>query len=400
MAIAFARMEFIKRSKGKNAVCKAAYIERCTLEFEGTKFQAPEVYSWAKLEKPLFSNIYLPDHVDPSFKDVETLWNAVEKFEKRKDSQVGLEIVLALPDDKAISLEDKICLIERFINTHIISKGYGVHVVIHPPDKKHGRFSENSGELEKVDHNWHCHLFITSRTFDITGKTFSSIKINDLVPSLRGATHFASNGIQWGKVWAHIQNDFFEEKGLNLRVDYEGVIPQDHLGPVRMRGREAYASLDKQEEKKLMNEELSKNPLRVLERLTSTRSVFSVEDVENYFRKHLSEKELPDVRQAFWNCKEIVELHQKEEVKKTSSELPKKFSTVTIVEEEKKIMRLADRIQSRPALKYSVSVPLERFKQGLNHEQKVAFDFAISKSSLSCIEGHAGTGKELSSCGS
>lgn len=33
MAIAFARLQLVKRSTGKNAVCKAAYIGRCSLEF-------------------------------------------------------------------------------------------------------------------------------------------------------------------------------------------------------------------------------------------------------------------------------------------------------------------------------------------------------------------------------
>lgn len=389
MALAFARMEFVKRSQGKNAVCKAAYIERCRLEFDGTKFQLPAVYSWAELEKPIFSHVYLPEHVDASYKDIKTLWNAVERFEKRKDSQVGLEIVLALPDDQCVSLNDKIILVERFVNTYLTSKGYVVQVAIHPPDKIHGRKSEVSGSLEKTDHNWHCHLFITPRTFDKSGKAFSSTKIADLFPNVRGASHFAFNGVHWGKVWAQLQNDFFEEKGLNLRVDPEAVVSQEHLGAVRLRGRKIYAKLEQQEERHLRNQDACKDPERILEKLTSTSSVFTVEDVENYFRKHASEKEVQDVFQAFWLSKEIVELYSLHP--KESGESTRKFSTVTVIEEEKKIMRLASRIQERQALKSKIL--LSQFKKSLNAEQQIAFDAVVSKSSLSCIEGHAGTGK-------
>ena len=402
MAIAFARMEFVKRSAGKNVVCKAAYIDRCKLEFEGTNFQSPQTYSWAELEKPVFRNIYLPIHVDPSYKDAKTLWNAVEKFEKRKDSQVGLEIVLALPDDKSISIEDKICLIERFIEMHITSKGYAAHAVIHPPDKKHGRFSEISGLLEKADHNWHCHILITPRTFSEDGKTFNSKKLDHLFPTLRGATHFAFNGINWGKIWAQIQNDYFEEKGLNLRVDPPGIIPQEHNGPDRMRGKKIYAQLARGEEITLMNQELCKDPSLVLKMLTSTQSIFTFEDVENYFRKHAPETDINQLRDAFWKCQEIVELFpsqnlQPSHLPQTSQNSPpsntKKFSTHNIVEEEKKIMRLAGRIQERPALPTSSFTDPEPFKKQLNEEQQRAFDTVISKSSLTCIEGHAGTGK-------
>lgn len=338
MAIAFARMEFVKRSTGKNVVRKAAYIDRSTLEFEGTKFQSSQTFSWENKEKPAFRNIYLPKHVDHCYKDAKTLWNAVEKFENRKDSQVAIEIVLALPDDKSVSLEDKICLIERFVESNLTTKGYGVHASIHAPDKSHGRVSEQSGELEEAaNHNWHCHLLITPRTFDDTGKTFLSKKIDHLFPSLRGASHFAFDGIKWGKVWTQVQNDFFEEKGLDLRVDFERIISQEHLGPVRMRGRKIYDKLEQEEIKTLENQGLCKNPALVLEKLTSTQSIFTIEDVNNFFHKHGSENEIECLLEEFWKNKEIVELYEtSSDTESQPPEEKRKFSTTVVIEEEKK----------------------------------------------------------------
>lgn len=388
MAIAFARLEFVRRTNGKNAVCKAAYLERSSLKFEGTTFGTAQVFDFSHLEKPVFSKVYLPGHVDAKFNDIKTLWNAVEKFEKRKDSQVGMDFVLALPDDKSISLEDKRHLMEKFLHEYFIDKWYGVHAVIHQPDKKNSRVSEENGKLEKVDHNWHCHIFVTPRTFNEAGDNFSPKKLFDLLPSIRGASHYAIDAMKWGKIWTQIQNDFFEEKGLNLRVDHEGVVSQEHLGPVRMRGSKIYSVLEKQDQKIAMNQKLSMDASRVLEKLTEMKSVFTVEDAENYFRKHVSENDLEEVRKNFWKSPEIIELFKNGESQETA-----KFSTVAVIEEEKKMMRLADRIQDRAAFKNQALSSAEEFKRGLNEEQKVAFDGIVSGQALSCIEGHAGTGK-------
>ena len=37
------------------------------------------------------------------------------------------------------------------------------------------------------------------------------------------------------EAWTKIQNDYFQEKGWNLRVDEKGIVGQMHLGPVRLR---------------------------------------------------------------------------------------------------------------------------------------------------------------------
>lgn len=393
MAIAFVRVKVVKRSQSKNIVCKAAYIDRCELIFEGTSFQLSEVYDFSYHGKTAFREVYLPSHVDEKFKDCQVLWNAVEKFEKRKDSQVGQEFLIALPDDNCITIEDRIYLVEKFIQTHIVSKGYAAHAAIHQPDKRNIRISEDTEKKEIIENNWHCHILVPPRIFNETGNDFSKKKVMDLFPIIR--KHCAVDGVKnWGKMWAQMQNDYFEEKGLNLRVDPEGIVSQIHLGPVRMRSRGIYTDLEQQDQNVAMNQILSKNSSSVLEKLTSTKSIFTFADAEAYFRKHVPENEIPEVRESFWKNEEIVELF-----KRGNNEFPKneqlcqKFTTLTVIEEEKKIIRLADRIQSRSALKFKRSISSEEYKKGLNQEQRIAFDGVISGSSLSCIEGHAGTGK-------
>ena len=102
MAIPFVCIEYVKRSAGKTICLKSAYIGRMRIEFEGNKVLQADIYDWSHREKPLYHAILLPDHADKSFLDPQKLWNAVEKFETRKDAQVGIDVVLALPDDAVI----------------------------------------------------------------------------------------------------------------------------------------------------------------------------------------------------------------------------------------------------------------------------------------------------------
>lgn len=403
MAIGFGKLEFVTRLKTidvvsksgeliqksvrRNIVCKAAYLERGELKFEGTSFQEPESYSFSHLEKSVYNKVYLPSHVDERFYNTEILWNAVEKFEKRKDSQVGMDFVLALPDDPEISLEDKIILAERLLKSHFVSKGYGVQMAIHAPHRR-GIFSE-TGELEEVDHNWHCHLLMTPRTFNETGNNFSPIKLREVVvPSLRGKAHHAIEATRWDKVWTKIQNDFFEEKGLELRVDFAGIETQKHLGPVRMRGSKIYSELEKHDQKIALNQMLSREPTNILEKLTENKNIFTTDELEQFLQKHVKGEEIHEVTEAFWKQEQITPLFDKETFLASG-----KFSTKEIIKEENEIKSLADKIHARKALNLNAEKIIQKFTTSLTPEQKLAFKNIINGNRLSIIEGHAGTGK-------
>src|SRR5436853_1855596 len=99
MPICFIRIEFVQRSAGKNACSKAAYIARGIIKFFGTEFAKANTYNWSNREKVPYQEVLLPIHVNRSFLNPEILWNAVEANETRVNSQVALEVALALPDD-------------------------------------------------------------------------------------------------------------------------------------------------------------------------------------------------------------------------------------------------------------------------------------------------------------
>ena len=103
MAIGFARVERVSRSDNKNACCKGAYNARSEVVDEKTG----EVFNFTKHGGSVYHEMLLPEHVDKKFKNTSELMNAIEHIERKDNSQLLKEYVLALPDDKNISLEIK-----------------------------------------------------------------------------------------------------------------------------------------------------------------------------------------------------------------------------------------------------------------------------------------------------
>ncbi|WP_068468677.1 MobA/MobL family protein [Candidatus Protochlamydia phocaeensis] len=206
MAIGFARLEFIQRSSGKTACVKAAYNARERVYFEGTAFAESKTYDWSNKEKPAYHDVLLPDNVDHSFKSIEFLWNRAEQKETRINSIVAMEMVLALPDDQVISLDDKIELAKFFIDEHFVKKGLAAQLDIHKPDRVIS-LSPQTGEIENLEHNWHAHILITTRRFKENGLEFEDHKARDLMNDMRGG--HVNFGPNWGKIWGQHQNFFF-----------------------------------------------------------------------------------------------------------------------------------------------------------------------------------------------
>jgi Ti-type conjugative transfer relaxase TraA len=374
MAIGFARFAFVKRSQGKNACQKSAYNSRSLCEFEGTKYQEPCTYSFMNCrDGTAYSEVFIPDHVDEKFKNREYLWNAVEKFENRKDSQVCWEMVFALPDDPCVTLEDKIELCQRFVKECFVSYGSAVQVDIHYP---------------KGDKNWHAHFIGTLREFDESGKDFQELKMRDgFIPAIRnGRPMFPEN---WVKYAVDLQNSFFKEKAYDISVDPSGAISQKHIGPERFRGR-CQSLIEENELRKELNQESMKNPETLLELITKSHSVFDCETVDFYVQKidGLSHVEQNLLIQDFWKQEKIIPLF-----KQKSGEFAGKYTIQSIVEEEKSIVRNAERLKNQDDHKISFNEDTIHFAKHLRSEQKEAFKKTIEGDGIVCINGLAGTGK-------
>lgn len=367
MAIQFARCEYVSRSSGANACRKASYNQREVIRCERTG----ELFSFKERGGNVHHEILLPVGADEKFKNSTVLWNEAENCEKRKDSQVAKEFVIALPDDKEITLEDRIVLTRRFGNI-FVERGLAVQLDVHAPH-----------EGEK---NWHAHLLVTTRRFSEDGLSFFSKKATDLDPVIRSGT--VVEGELWGEVWRDLQNDYFKEKGYEIRVDPIGCVPQEHLGPVRMRQHLNEAVL-RAELLQKANEVIAQSPLSILEELTRTKSFFSKEDVDHFLRKHVPINEREGLLEKVLDHSNVVPLYDKESQEKSSY-----FTTHEVRAEEEKLVRFTDAIANKSSAslsRFSIEKGLEG--KSLSTEQQKAYDLCVSGENLSVIQGRAGVGK-------
>ena len=88
MAIYHMSIKITSRGNGKSAVAAAAYRagEKITNERDGV------THDYTRKGGIVHTAILLPDNALPEYKDRAVLWNAVEKIEKAKNSQLAREI--------------------------------------------------------------------------------------------------------------------------------------------------------------------------------------------------------------------------------------------------------------------------------------------------------------------
>ena len=381
MAIAFARPEYIGRSDNKNACCKSSYNSRSKIADQ----RLGKVFNFASHGGNAYHEMVLPEYVDKKFNNAERFSNEVERAEKRKDSQLYVEWLLALPKEKEINLEMKKEIIKEFIKRKgWMKEGLGVQIDIHEP---------HDGEK-----NWHAHLLVTTRRFKKDGLGLEDKKAVDLQPEIKYGKVQKTAEIDNHKFYENVLNDKFKAWGLDLRADLPGEITQEHVGPARMRSIFNEA-VQRNEERKEVEIELLNSGGRVLEKVTKHMSVFTKGDLvravkcipDSEARKRLIEDALSD--------KSIVPLYR-EEGNKT-----KYLTTEAVRAEENKIVRLSQYVANesnvftRSAGKegdYNKQLADIRSNAGLSEEQSTALsDLILSGSGIRILRGRAGAGKSF-----
>ena len=380
MAIGFARIERVKRSEGKNACCKSAYNARTKILDEKTG----EIFNFTKLGGNTHHEVLLPSHVDSKFKNLAELTNAIEHIERKNNSQLLKEYVLALPDDKNISYEIKIEMIHEFVRRmNWVEDGLGVQIDVHAP---------HDGE-----NNWHAHILTTTRRFTEDGKRLGE-KARDLEPQIRngksGSYVQSKEEINLGKLWTEVQNSIFKKHGFSNRVDAISVNPQEHIGPVRMRNIFNEAAQRNEERREAEIEHLNSGS-RVLEKVTKHTSVFTRGDVTRAV-KYVSDSEAKNkLIESALGDKSIIQLYTDEGIK------TKYFTTKGVRDEENKILRLSGYVAN---LENSMSIGgkitrianelVASSADGLTDEQhKALSSVLLGDSGLRVLRGRAGAGK-------
>lgn len=193
MAIYSFKMENISRGEGQSSVNSAAYRHRKVF-FDN---RTGEVCGRKTAHKKdlAFAQIFAPEHTPPALiVDSETLWNAVEASEKRKDARLAKEFKIALPAE--LAPEQNIELTAAFVLEHFTKQGIIADVVIHDIN----------------GHNPHIHIMGTTRKVLSTGFG-KKIREWDKPETLD----------IWRKGWQNICNGFLELYGHDERVDHRSI---------------------------------------------------------------------------------------------------------------------------------------------------------------------------------
>ena len=224
MAIYHFSVKTVSRSDGRSAVAAAAYRSGSKLVCEKTG----DVKNYTRKSGVEHSQIFAPDFADSSLLDRNTLWNTVEKAERRKDAVVGREFEIAFPHE--LNAEQRQQMLAE-ICTRLVEK-YGVIVdaAIHQPHKFRNKNDENSEEDNK---NYHAHIMFTPRSIDPDFGFFAKKKYRDFNKECSSETvNF------WREEFAEITNRHLEDAGVESRVDHRsyveqgnGLTPTLHEGP-------------------------------------------------------------------------------------------------------------------------------------------------------------------------
>ena len=189
-------------------------------------------------ERVVYREVMLPDNAPREYADSQTLWNAVDAAEKRKDAQTARRMLIALP--KELTYEQNLALIRDYCQQEFVSKGMICDLYYH----------------DEGDGNPHVHLLLTLRAMDEHGEWLSKTR-TEYVLDERGNRVKGKNGkwktrnintVDWNdhkyaEIWRHdwevMQNAALETAGRPERIDMRSLerqgiedrLPQQHLGP-------------------------------------------------------------------------------------------------------------------------------------------------------------------------
>ena len=235
LAIYHCSIKICSRGKGKSAVAAAAYraAEKIRNEYDG------KIHDFIKKGGVVHTEILLPDQAAAEYADRAILWNAVEKVERAKNSQLAREIEVSLPVE--LTLEQNKILVRDYVNQQFISAGMCADFAIH--DKKDG--------------NPHAHIMLTMRPINKDGawgdkqkKEYTLDKHGEKIYDPKKRQYKCKSipttdwndqakAEVWREAWANSVNATLERYDYAARVDHrscerQGIdqIPTIHLGTV------------------------------------------------------------------------------------------------------------------------------------------------------------------------
>lgn len=231
MAIYHFSMKTISRSSGRTATAAAAYRSGTAVADRSTG----EVHNYSYKKGVLGKGIVLPKGAPQWAFDREALWNAAETAEKRKNSTVAREIIVALPAE--LDKETRTRLVRGFAEKLAVRHQCAVDYALHEPS------------TQGDDRNYHAHLLMTTRR--LTPDGFSE-KTRELDDRKSGEVDY------WRKEWAIHTNRYLAQNGHIERISHLSLAEQGiEREPTQHKGVAATAIERRNREAVLANSELT-----------------------------------------------------------------------------------------------------------------------------------------------
>ncbi len=373
MAIEFGHVRYISRSKSGNAILSAAYIGRGKLIDDRTG----RIFDFRHRGPVAFNDVLLPAGADRKFENPSLLWNLVEITERRKDSQVAKEVVIALPKPGEISHDHRIEMVRSFAEKHFAAKGLAVQVSIHGPSPK-----EPDGE------NWHAHILATTRYMTENGL---GAKATGLQPEIKRGylgRPFVPEGEGWSALWRDHQNNYFAEHGIDISVDPPAIKSSRLGGASLVRFDKGKVEVHRKTLRS-QNTEASRDPAQVLAALVRNNATFTERDVDRFLQKHLADKPIDrePVKRAVLAL--AIPLHE------PGTGTPAgRYTAASVRDMEQRVLREADGVVK--TRHHTIRPTRSDRINGLYPDQLKAYQYAAEPRSLTLLTGRAGTGKSFS----
>jgi len=180
------RVQQIKRSASQSPVAAAAYRAGEKLYDERQDI----THDYTRKTGIVHTEIMVPDNAPAWAKKLtrESLWNMVDKRERRRDAQSAREIRVALP--RELSPDARLALARAFVKANFVDLGMIADLAVHCPKAADGKDQP------------HLHVMLTMRPAFEEG--FGDKSRHDWVPDPSGKTHadgrpvmVASNADSW-----------------------------------------------------------------------------------------------------------------------------------------------------------------------------------------------------------
>ncbi|HEV7288861.1 Ti-type conjugative transfer relaxase TraA, partial [Sphingomonas sp.] len=375
MAIYHFSAKVISRAAGSSALASAAYRSASRLHDQ----RLDRHHDFSNKAGVVDSEVMLPDGAPEHLSDRESLWNAVEAAELRKDAQLAREIEFAIP--REMTKEQGIELARDFVRNEFVERGMIADLNVH--------WDIGADGLAKP----HAHVMLTMREVskDGFGKKNRDWNRTDLLE-------------KWRERWSEHVNARLAELDIDARIDHRSLEaqgidlePQHKIGPAASRmaaqGLESERAVEHLKIARANGEKIVANPGIALEAITRTQSTFTTRDLAMFAHRHSEDKAQFDrVMAAVRGAPELVALGK-------DGRGEDRFTSRDMIETEQRLERatgvLANRDQHTVGERHR-DVAIARAaarNMFLSPEQRSAFEHVTDAKGLGVVIGYAGTGK-------